>query len=98
MDWFYDLAQPFIRHPERVIGVALVWFVTALALRKVVRRPLFILAGAWGIFAFLEEEAWRTRADIRVDLLLTWPVLCAVTIGCLAVAVKQIVKHRRAFN
>ena len=91
MNWFYDLAQPFVWHPARALVVALVWLLAALILPKLVRRPLFIAAGAWGVFALLEFEAWRERADIRVDLLVTWPALCLLTVGCVSVAIRRMV-------
>ena len=95
MDWLYDLAQPFVWHPVRALIVALVWLLAAFMFGKIVRRPLLITAGAWGVFTLLEFEAWRERADIRVDLLFTWPALCLLTIGCLCVAAKQVLARRR---
>ena len=91
MDWLYDIAQPFVWHPARAFAVALVWLVAAFILPKSARRPLFIAAAAWGVFALLEFAAWWERADIRVDLLVTWPALCVLTVGCVFVAVKRIV-------
>lgn len=96
MNWFYDLAQPFVWHPTRVFIIALVWLLAAFIFRKTVRQPLFVAAGAWGVFALFEFEAWRERADIRVDLLFTWPVLCLLTIGCLYLAIKQYLTRKAA--
>ncbi len=45
-------------------------------------------------FALLELEAWRERANIRVDLLVTWPALCLLTVGCLSVTVRRILTRR----
>ncbi len=73
MNWLYALAQPFVWHPARASLVALGWLLLALTLPTTVRRPLFITAVAWSVFALLELEAWRERANIRVDLLVTWP-------------------------
>lgn len=95
MDWLYDLAQPFVWQPARALVIALVWLLAALILPKPVRRPLFIAAGAWGVFALLEFEAWRERADIRVDLLVTWPTLCLLTVGCVFVAIRWMVTSGR---
>ena len=94
MDWLYDIAQPFVWHPERALIVVLGCLLVALILPKAVRRPLFIAAGAWSVFALLEFEAWRERADIRVDLLVTWPALCLLTVGCVFVTVKWMVTRR----
>src|SRR5437773_6724058 len=79
MNWLYALAQPFVWHPARASLVALGWLLLALTLPTTGRRPLFITAVAWSVFALLELEAWRERANIRVDLLVTWPVLCLLT-------------------
>src|SRR5437016_1713883 len=85
MNWLYALAQPFVWHPARALLVALGWLLLALTLPSTERRPLFITAVAWSVFALLELEAWRERANIRVDLLVTWPALCLLTIGCLII-------------
>ncbi len=94
MNWLYDLAQPFVWHPARAFLVALGWLLVALALPSTLRRPLFITAVGWGAFALLELEAWRERANIRVDLLVTWPALCLLTVGCLSVTVRRILTRR----
>ena len=43
----------------------------ALGFRDRGRWPLLIASAAWAVFALLELMAWRERADIRVDLLVT---------------------------
>ena len=91
MNWLYALAQPFVWHPARALLVALGWLLVALTLPSTVRRPLFISAVAWSVFALLELEAWRERANIRIDLLVTWPALCLLTVGCLFLTVRRIV-------
>ena len=83
MDWLYSLAQPFVWHPGRALAVAVALALLALGFRNRGRWPLFIAAAAWAVFALLELMAWRERADIRVDLLVTWPALCLITVGCL---------------
>ncbi len=90
MNWLYALAQPFVWHPARAFFVALGWLLVSLAVPRVARRPLLILAAAWGVFALLELEAWRERANIRVDLLVTWPALCLLTVSCLVLAARRI--------
>ena len=89
IDWLYVLAQPFVWHPGRIGAVAALWMVLALLLPPG-RRPLLLAAAAWGCFALMEFTAWRMRADIRIDLLVSWPILCFLTAACLAVAVKRI--------
>lgn len=85
MDWLYRLAQPFVWHPARALFVGLLLALLALGFRRRGRRALLLAAAAWEVFAVLEFIAWRERADIRVDLLVTWPVLCVFTVGCVVV-------------
>lgn len=89
VNWFYSLAQPFVGHPARAVIVALGWLLLASVLPKPARRPLFVASVAWVAFAVLEFEARRERADIRVDLLLTWPALCILTAVALAVSLRR---------
>ncbi|MGI8838770.1 MAG: hypothetical protein ACR2H4_19330 [Pyrinomonadaceae bacterium] len=44
--------------------------------------PMIVAASAWVLFGLLEYEAYRERANIRVDLLFTWPALLLVTVAC----------------
>jgi hypothetical protein len=83
MSWLYAAAQPFVGHAERAFVVAGGWVLLALIARRGA-RPLLIAAGAWTVFGLLEAEATREHADIRVDLLITWPVLLLCTIACVA--------------
>lgn len=91
MDAIYALAIPFVGHAARAGAVALIWFIGgALILVSRARWnarvwPLFTAGCAWALFALLEVEAARERADIRVDLLFTWPTLCAISIACAVV-------------
>lgn len=89
MDWLYVLAQPFVWHPGRALLVASGLLLLALPIRSG-RRPLLLATAAWILFGGLEFTAWRQRADIRVDLLITWPVLCLLTAACLGVTLKRL--------
>jgi hypothetical protein len=88
MDTVYALANPFVGHAARAGLVALVWLIPAGVILATRRNsnlrawPLFTGGGAWAVFALLEAEATRERANIRVDLLFTWPALCLISIGC----------------
>src|SRR5213593_2571298 len=73
MNWLESLAQPFIWHPARAACVGLAWLGVSLVLPKAARLPLLVAAVGWGVFAALEFEAWRERANIRIDLPVTWP-------------------------
>jgi hypothetical protein len=88
--WLYSLAQPFIWHPARAAAVAAASIALAYVLPRPARRPLLVVALAWGAFSLLELLAWRERADIRVDLLFTWPALCLLTALSLMVCVKRL--------
>jgi hypothetical protein len=79
LQWLYGLAQPFVWHPARALLVAVGFGLLALRFRHRGRLPLLVAAAAWAVFAWLEFLAWRARANIRVDLLVTWPALCLVT-------------------
>jgi hypothetical protein len=94
LDWIYSLAQPFVWHPGRALLVAAALVLLGLGLRDRGRRPLLIAAAAWAVFALLEFMAWRERADIRVDLLVTWPALCLITVACLVAWARRWVKSR----
>ena len=82
MDWFYGLSQPFRWHPERSLLVALAWVLLAVGLGRRGRQLLFAVAGAWALFAGIELYFVWHVTDMRVDVVLTWPVLCLLTIGC----------------
>lgn len=88
MDTVYALANPFVGHAARAGLVALGWLIAGgliLATRPHLNLrawPLLTAGGAWALFALLEAEATRERANIRVDLLFTWPALCVISIGC----------------
>jgi hypothetical protein len=98
VDWLYSLAQPFVWHPARALVVGLALALLAFGFRHRGGRPLFVAAAAWAVFACLEFVAWRERADIRVDLLVTWPTLCLLTAGCLMVWVRRLAKARGPFS
>ncbi|MEW5928480.1 MAG: hypothetical protein AB1941_13510 [Gemmatimonadota bacterium] len=46
------------------------------------------------MFGLLEAEATRERADIRVDLLVTWPLLLLLSVVCLALWLRGLVRNR----
>jgi hypothetical protein len=81
------LASIFVGKPQHILMVALVCIAGYLTLRFafhcVKRRthPLFIASITWGAYAAWE---WLVRiqtpeANIRVDLMLIWPVLSVVS-------------------
>ena len=89
MDAFYGLVDPFVGHPARAALGALGWLIAgalvfAASMWWPTLRvwPLFVAGGSWGFFALLEAQATREKANIRADLLFTWPLLCLITLGC----------------
>jgi hypothetical protein len=89
MDLLWKGANYFNWHPWRALGVSLVfWGLLLLSLvlrawRPHVRTlPLLVAASAWVLFGLLEYGAYRERANIRVDLLFTWPALLLLTLIC----------------
>jgi hypothetical protein len=93
MSTLYALAAPFVGHAGRAFAVALALlcigaFLTMRRGRPERTRgeswalPLLILGGAWFVFGLAEAEATRARANIRIDLIVTWPTLCVVSLAC----------------
>ena len=91
MQWLYTLATPFVLHASRafvVAAVALLLGTLAFLVpgRGIGRRrtwPLLALGVAWLLFGVGEAAAARSHANIRVDLLVTWPALCLVSVTCI---------------
>jgi hypothetical protein len=82
MDWFYGLSQPFRWHPERSLLVAVACVLLAVGLGRRGRQLLLVVAGAWALFAGIELYFVHHVTDMRIDVVLTWPVLCLLTVGC----------------
>ncbi len=89
MDILWKVADYFNWHPSRAFMVSLIFWVLLLfsyILRggrpQVRTLPMLVAAIAWLLFGLLEYEAYRERANIRVDLLLTVPAILLVTAIC----------------
>lgn len=89
MDWislFYTPIKPFVAHPERIFAVAsalLVMFLVLGLFRRTWPWPLLWATGFWAAFALWEWVLLSQEADIRVDLLLIYPLLLLVTLWAL---------------
>jgi hypothetical protein len=101
MDILWKGANYFNWHPGRAFAVSLIfWGLLLLSLilrgwRPQVRLlPMLVAASAWLLFGLLEYEAYRERANIRVDLLLTWPALLLVTAACCGVWLYSLIAVR----
>ena len=78
-----SIASLFVQKPFNILAVAIVFALGYLVLRLTPigenRQPtaLLVPAIAWAVYAAWEAMVlWRTpEANIRVDLMLIWPVL-----------------------
>jgi hypothetical protein len=84
-EWTRLPLRPFVWHPERIALVALAFLAGYFVLRRrcpgAVRWPLLIGALAWAEFAVCELGRLREQADIRIDLMLLYPVLVLLTLA-----------------
>ena len=86
------LASLFVGKPLNILVVAVVFFAGYLMLRfKALgiirhRRWLLVASTAWGIYAAWEwlVQIKTPEANIRVDLLVIWPVLAILSIWALS--------------
>jgi hypothetical protein len=82
------LSSLFVGRPINILAVALVFVAGHLLLRLTSLgvgrhpRPLLVAAAAWAIYAGWEwlVKVRTPEANIRVDLLLIWPVLLIASI------------------
>ena len=83
-----SLASLVVGKPLHILAVAVVFLAGFVALRAkafgAVRRPraLLVAAVAWGLYAAWEwlVQARTPEANIRVDLLIIWPVLATASV------------------
>jgi hypothetical protein len=101
MNVFFAPLQPFVWHPERIaavaVGLAIVAAVTFLVRRRVAWSTA-IAAIMWALFAVWEWQCKTERADIRVDLLLIYPVLLVFTVGGVIDAFLAILGGKHQFS
>lgn len=74
---------PFVGHPDRIAVVAMLFLVLFGALKTVRHSwswPVLWTAGLWVAFAIWEWSILVQEANIRVDLILVYPILLSVTI------------------
>ena len=79
------LAGWFVGRPLHILVVAALLAGAHLALQAEGRRSraLLVAAGAWALYAAWEwlVQVRTPEANIRVDLMLIWPILVIVTAG-----------------
>ena len=74
---------PFVDHPDRIAAVAILLWVMVLVLRAIRHYwswPLLWVASCWTGFAIWEWLVLLQAANIRVDLMLIYPLLLGITI------------------
>lgn len=84
---FFWPIMPFLWHPERALFVVVLLFVLLLVAflatgRFQARIHGMILTAAilWLLFVLLEYKARADNANVRVDILFTYPILLSVSI------------------
>jgi hypothetical protein len=90
------LASPFVGKPLNILAVGLVFLAGNLLLRYTALgagrhpRPLLWAAAAWAVCAAWEwlVKVRTPEANIRVDLLILWPVMLVVSIVALVKALR----------
>ena len=98
---FYGPVQPFIFHPERAYfmakGFAILLGVAIRRSGKVKPRiHVFMMSAAllWVLFGLNEHQAIEKGWNIRVDILLFWPVLLVVSIASACFGIRGIVARK----
>ena len=85
------IASVFVGKPMASAAVAALFYAGYFLVRKGVMmrghrsKPLLAAAVAWSLYAFWEWLIWvRTpEANVRVDLLVIWPVLAILSVWAL---------------
>jgi hypothetical protein len=89
LSWIFLPIQPFIMHPERIAIAATLFLLGYAGLRfsgRFQAQPLLIAGIAWGLWVPWEWHCAAMRYDIRVDLLILYPLIVCVTIWSLVAA------------
>lgn len=84
------MANFFVWHPDRAWAIATVFFVlfvvSFLTSRYLAQEgprwqswPLLVPAIGWAIFGLLELSCKIEKANIRIDLFVTWPTIIGLT-------------------
>ncbi|MBN2457454.1 MAG: hypothetical protein JXB29_13130 [Sedimentisphaerales bacterium] len=101
---FLPILQTFVWHPERILGVSLLFLLGFFGMRLLGRKyPLFgnkllLISGiSWALFALWEFYCEAKQYNIRVDLLLIYPVLMSISIFSVLAGISNLLLsfHRR---
>ena len=90
---FYEAANFFVWHPERAWAIAAIFFVLFVGCfvanrcvkwseRRVSFWPLLVSAVGWTIFGLMELSCKIEKADIRIDLFVSWLAILGITTVC----------------
>lgn len=81
------MANFFVWHPERAWAISAGFLILYIASRSVMKRgycirPWNILLPsiAWFLFGLGELSSKLEGSDIRIDLMITWPLVALVTV------------------
>ena len=87
MEWIFFPIQPFVCHPERIAVVAALFFIAYFIVRSKRKsigldpKPLLYPSICWTLFVPWEAYCKIQEYNIRVDLLLIYPLLMGATIA-----------------
>lgn len=100
---YANLVQYFVNEPMRGLAVALVFLVLAVLERRMAERvPTvkpwvhLVPAAAWMMFALNEQETRATGANLRVDLLFTFPLVALLSLVSLYAFAMNVQRSLRA--
>ena len=82
------IALFFVAKPQNILMVGTIFFIIYFILQFIVKanrlhpRPLLILSIVWGMYAIWEllVQVETPEANIRIDLLIIWPLLAILSI------------------
>lgn len=102
MDALIGVPAWFVNEPVRGMAMAFLFLAFAVAERRLAHRVegikswvQLVPATGWMLFALNEQETRTSGANIRIDLLFTFPVLAIVSLICLGAFVMNV---RRALR
>jgi hypothetical protein len=91
------LAAFFVWHPGHIFAIAgifgalaVVALLAKLRFPEIACVPWIVAAAAWFGYGLWEYEAMIERANIRIDLLILWPVLFGITLLCVIVSTASV--------
>jgi len=100
IQYLFSPIQPFVWHSERIMIVSCAFFLGFLGMYLFNRKCLLfqhwlllVCAVIWGLFAVWEAHCKTMEYNIRVDLLLIYPVLASITIFSVIINIVRPLLH-----